>query len=114
MNRYVEPPTATQEELAQAVEADDVALISQRLIGLALDGTDPSWMTATALELAGHDSVSVRRASAITFGHLARLHRHIDRARVLPVLERLSRDPEVAGNAADALDDIEHFVPPDY
>jgi hypothetical protein len=43
-------------------------------------------------------------------GHLARIHGQLDLERVEPRLRELRADPEVAGSAEDALDDIERFM----
>jgi hypothetical protein len=43
-------------------------------------------------------------------GHVARLHRELDLAAVMPSLERLREDPKTRGRVENALSDIEGFV----
>lgn len=112
MNRYEEPGHASPLQLALAIEADDPARISERLIALALQGTESDWLTGRCIELASHHSADVRRASVVALGHIARVQRAIDLTVVLPHLRAMSNDPDLAGPAADALDDIEMFAQP--
>jgi hypothetical protein len=46
------------------------------------------------------------------FGHIARIHRVIDRQVVDPVLDRLAADPDpaVSGRVSDARDDFEMYL----
>jgi len=48
---------------------------------------------------------------AITsFGHIARIHGNLNLGTVLPLLERLHDNPELAGRVEDAWDDIARFL----
>lgn len=111
MNQYQEPPVTSLAALEAALAMGDSSLISDRLIGLALQGFDADWLTSTALDLTTHPSLNVRKASVTTLGHIARIHRTIDRDRVMTRLHSLSADPDLSGRVADALDDIEQFAP---
>ncbi|GAA1934520.1 hypothetical protein [Nocardioides hwasunensis] len=110
MNRYLEPPSATRADLQIAITADDPEQICECLIGLALGGEDPAWLTTVSIDLLRHPSTEVRRAAVTTLGHVARIHRTIDKERVVRHLESMADDPELSGPASDALDDIAMFV----
>lgn len=110
MNRYQEPPQATRDELTDAIQRGHDELIVERLVGLALNGGDPQWLTSMCIDLLEHPSTDVRRAAVVALGHLARIHRDIDRDRVVPRLTLLADDAALSGAAADALDDIATFA----
>ncbi|SEB59507.1 hypothetical protein SAMN04489844_0628 [Nocardioides exalbidus] len=110
MNRYEEPDQASPLLLAAAIEADDPDLIISRLIALALQGAEPEWLTGRSIELGSHPSAQVRRASVVALGHIARVHRSIDADVVVAHLQAMASDPDLAGAAADALEDIEMFT----
>ena len=63
-----------------------------------------------AVAIRENKSSTVRGVAGLCFGHLARIHRQLDRDVVLPVLRKLADDPETRGQATDALSDIEIFV----
>ncbi|RYB94823.1 hypothetical protein EUA93_10960 [Nocardioides oleivorans] len=109
-NQFSDPQPTSRAGLAESIEADDPDLISERLIALSLTDVDPDWLTGRSIELASHRSPQVRRAAVVALGHIARVHRAIDADVVLPHLRAMSDDPELAGAAADALDDIEMFA----
>lgn len=67
---------------------------------------------SVCIALSAHPDVFVRGNAMIGFGHLARVTRKLNQAKVKPILEAALRDkePSVRGKADDAMDDIEHFL----
>ncbi|MCF6475921.1 hypothetical protein FAF44_47425 [Nonomuraea sp. MG754425] len=110
MMRYVEPQPTGRQRLRAAVAAGDADGISAALISAAFHEEDGEWVQDWALELLAHPSPDVRRAAALSLGHVARIHRRIDHHLVLPRLQALLDDPEVGGTAENALDDIRMFT----
>jgi len=80
------------------------------LIRLAYFDTDWAWVQDKCISLSSHENVWVRRACVICFGHIARIHGTIDRAKVDPVLHRLRNDPEVASAVEEAYSDFQIFL----
>jgi hypothetical protein len=109
MNRYEEPAPASREELESAVATGDPTAISRTMVGV-IEDDDVDWLTDTLLDLAGHESIEVRATAITSLGHVARIHGHIDRDRVLPRLRDLRSDPFLRGRVDDAIEDIEHFT----
>jgi hypothetical protein len=62
------------------------------------------------LEFSRHSEPAVRGLAATCLGHLARIHRQLDTATVIPRLNEMLTDPDVKGVAQDALDDISVFI----
>jgi hypothetical protein len=92
------------------LESGDRDRISRTLVQLALHDPERAWLEGLLVRFMSHDDSWIRGVAALCVGHVARLHRSVDRAVVGPALERLLRDPETAGRAEDALDDIEAYV----
>lgn len=81
------------------------------LLSLAFHDPDWRWVQEQCLHYAKHRSVAVRGQAALCLGHLARIHRALDLKVAMPVLRELASKPETRGQAADALSDIEIFIP---
>jgi hypothetical protein len=111
VSHYEDPALSDPQQLADAIASNDADSISERLIALSLQGEEPSWLTSQAINLSRHPDLTVRRASVVALGHLARVTRTVD-DRVIAHLTSLADDPELAGPATDALDDIAMFVQP--
>ncbi len=81
--------------------------VASTLVLLALNDPDWRWVQRRAEALARHESPDVRRAVATALGSLAMIHGQLDVTSASPILLRLSRDPEVAVEAADAIEQVE-------
>ncbi|MBO0853179.1 MAG: hypothetical protein J2P18_05355 [Nocardia sp.] len=84
--------------------------VCEAILRIALHDPDPDWATDQALALLTSPAPEIRGVSATALGHIARLHRHTDKTRVVPALQKLLSDPENTGRAEDALDDIAMFA----
>ena len=98
------------EEAEEALASGDAEAISMALLRLALNYADWRVVQEKCLAFTTHQDVWVRRNAATALGHLARLHRQVDTAVVIPALEALRSDPDVASWAEAALDDLAVFL----
>jgi hypothetical protein len=100
-------------EVRAALDSGDFNAAAQAIVGSALHG-DGDWreLQELYLELLDHPEQNIRRLGALCLGHLARVHLQLDERRVVPILRRLRRDPEIGGTAEDALGDIADFLHP--
>ena len=72
--------------------------------------SDWRWIQNICLNFVKSKDTQIRRLAVICLGHLARIHGTLDVEQVIPVLENLLHDSNVAGNVKDALDDIQMFA----
>jgi hypothetical protein len=79
-------------------------------LALALHDQDWQWVQNLSLQLIDDVDPGIRGAAAQALGNLARIHHTLDLDRVLPALNQLKLDVAVAGQAEDALSDIEMFI----
>jgi hypothetical protein len=105
---YVETQPIPRPEAERIFASNDTSAIASTLVDIAFHDPDWQWVQNTCLGYARHPVPTVRQVAVTCLGHIARIHRRLDLAAVLPVLEELSRDQAVI--TEDALDDIRTFV----
>jgi hypothetical protein len=97
-------------EAESNLSSGNLKLIRETLVRIAFFEKDLDWAQRRCLRFIGHPSPQVRQVAATCFGHLARIHKSRSLLSVRPVLEGLLNDPEVAGAAQAALDDMQTFI----
>jgi hypothetical protein len=108
--KYENPPLLTRAIAEIELDSGNAHRIRDALIAVALNDPDWHWVQEICLRFATSSDTSIRAICATSLGHIARIHRQLDLARVLPVLKAMTSDPETAGYAESALDDIEMFI----
>jgi hypothetical protein len=111
MNTYQELEPIDRDKAVSMLASSDPYAVNEAILRLALYDPDGAWVTDRALELLQSPNANIRMVAATALGHVARIHRTIDRERVIPALQRLRDNPETVGRAEDALDDIAIFAP---
>lgn len=107
---YEEMPPIRRDEAMAELESEDAARISRALVRLALNDPDRGWLEGIVAAHLESSDPPVRATAALCAGHIARLHRALDTARLVPLIRRLGADPRTRGRMEDALSDIEIFV----
>lgn len=112
MMQYEDIGPLDRDTIARRLQSENDAEVCGALVAAALHHEDWRWVQSQCVVLASHLSSRVRGLVPICFGHLARIHRRIDREQVEAVLDRLSVDPipEVRGAVQDARDDFAVFL----
>src|SRR5262245_19042840 len=112
MMKYVEPKLFTKDEVARLIESDDLEELHVVPISVSLYSDDLPWAQDICIRFSSHSRGWVRGNAVLGFGHLARRFRHLDLARVLPIIKRslCDADVSVCGQALSAADDLEHFL----
>lgn len=100
----------TREQAEQDLSGANAEKIVCALLSIGNHESDWQWAQDRALSFMQSPRPEVRRAAVMCLGDLARIHRRIERAKVLPALKELLADPECSGQAEDAIDDIEVFT----
>jgi hypothetical protein len=111
-DQYKDTQPLDRDALISRLRSKDDADVCHALVAAALHDPDWRWVQAQCVALAEHPSSQVRYLVAVCFGHLARIHRQIDRERVDAVLEKLALDPipEVRHGVECARDDFAIFL----
>lgn len=88
----------------------EVKCVSQALVSIAFYEPDWKWAQDRCLEFLANESHEVRRLAATCLGHLARIHRQLEKEKVLIALRTHLHDAAISGQVQDALDDIYHYL----
>jgi HEAT repeat protein len=109
---YEPIPQWTPEQVELALRQGRREDLERAALAAALHGGAPAWAQDVCVRLSEHPEPSVRGNAVLALGHLARLHRRLDQAAVVPVILRALADSAlyVRGQAEAAADDIEHFM----
>ena len=101
----------SKEELEDLLGSSDSNVVIDALMYLCFNVSDPDWIQdrcIDAIEDGANDDIKGLGITCI--GHVARMYGKVDRAKVIPVLERKLKDESLCGRAQDALDDIDTFA----
>ncbi len=109
--RYEKSVLLTHVEAETIFGNGEPNLIARALIASSLSDTDWQWVQRQALLLLTNDSEIVVSAAIIALAHTARVNQTINLDLVLPALQAVAADTRYRGKVADALDDIQMFVP---
>jgi hypothetical protein len=107
---YRSLPPIEREEARRALAGKDRLARIEAMLRLAFHDPDWRWVQETCLSATGDPDWQVRNGAIMSLEHMARIHKKVDRDRVLPVLRRLSEDPRLKGAVDDALAEIAKSV----
>jgi len=108
--RYEEPRPISQADAESSFRGTDIEAICRDLVRAAYYVPDWEWLETWCLQFARSGNVEVQQVAATCLGHIARIHRVVHTDRVVPVLRKMMAEPLLAGAAADALGDVEHYA----
>ena len=102
----------SHEAVEQALQANDPATLLQAVIAVAMYDADWQYAQSLCIRLSSHPHFNVRGNAVLGFGHVARVHRRLDRAVVQPIIVAALQDPDefVRGQGYGAADDTSHFL----
>ena len=84
--------------------------ICYAMISVALYEQDWKWAQDKCLYFLMSDNPEISGLAANCLGHIARIHRQIEKDKVVPLLQSRLHDTRIAGRVDDALIDIEMFT----
>lgn len=108
---YREVPKWSRRFALSELDSGDTRRIVEALLSFAFNDEDWQFVQNLLIRYSNHQEQNIRYMAMLCFGHLCRIHRTIDKDRVLPILQAGLKDEEkyVRGAAEDALSDIEMF-----
>ena len=95
-----------------ALLADDPELLLQAVVAVSMYEEDQRYAEELCVRLARHPHFNVRGNAVLGFGHIARVHRRLEKKIVQPIIAAALKDQDeyVRGQAHSAKDDTEHFL----
>lgn len=110
MRKYQTPQYINKKLAEEAFETNDMKTICEALVAVALHEQDWKWAQDKCLGFLESESSDIRGLAATCLGHIARIHRELDKEKVLSALQTHLSDEYISGQVSDALDDIEMFL----
>jgi hypothetical protein len=110
--KYEAIPRMSVQEIEAALVRDRPEELLIAVLAAALYSDDPAWAEGICKRLARHQHFAVRGNAILGFGHLARIHRRLDKEAVLPIIRNGLCDPHeyVRGHSDSAADDVEQYL----
>jgi hypothetical protein len=99
----------SRDEARLAFSSGNAEEICIALVAVTFHDPDLHWVQELCLNFLSHGDSRISGLAATCLGHLARIHRNIDREKVLSALHHHLSNEEIAGRVEDAIDDIEMF-----
>lgn len=111
--QYEEPTPLTHEEALRILREGSGEEIEHALVAVALLDEDFDFGLSVVLRCATSEQPGVRGTAILCLGHLARIHRRLPEHPVGDLVQAALEDENayVRGQAENAADDIEMFVP---
>lgn len=105
---YEEIKRFSRDEIEEAILRDNPDELLYAVLSAALYSEDVNWAQDVCVRLAAHEHENGRGNAILGFGHIARIHRKLDEAKVKPLIESALEDKTeyVRGQADSAKDDL--------
>lgn len=100
----------SRESAMEAFASGDSKRICDALVAIAFYEGDWQWVQGICLLFLENVNPDICSVAAICLGHIARIHRKIDKNIVIPAIRRKMMNEKIKGILQDALDDIETFI----
>ena len=108
--RYEDVAPVTKDQALVAFASQDANRIVHALLGTAYHESDWEWVQDWCLRFLESTEPAVRNTAITCLGHLARIHKKINKAKVMGALRSHLKDAGCEGRIEDAIDDIEVFA----
>jgi len=109
---YKEPKRVTKHEMLFLLRSEKIPAICEAMVGLAYHEKDWEWCQNLFIKLIKDLSQNdeILRTAIICIGHIARIHRAINKAAVFEAFSVLREKGKFEGYIEDAISDIDLFV----
>ena len=108
--KYVEIEPRSRAELEEAFASHDEIAVWDAMYSAAQHEPDWRWTQGRLLQLLAHKSTTVRTAALIALGELALFQGQVDLEIVLPEVNKLANDPDLAPWVEDCIADIKSRI----
>ncbi len=111
-HKYEEITELSREAVEQALREGVAETLLRVVIAVSIHDADWRYAQDLCVRLSSHPHFNVRGNAVLGFGHIARVHRQLDRALVQPIIQAALRDESdyIRGQAISAMDDTAFFL----
>jgi hypothetical protein len=102
--RYIALDPISRDDAEAMFASGSSSAVCYSLARLVHHDPDWRWLQDKCIQMTSHSDLDVVSLAITSFGDIARIHGNLDLGTILPLLERLHDNPELAGRVEDALD----------
>ena len=110
MNTFSDVQKIDRDAALNGLLSGNPRLVCTALVSIAYHDEDWRWAQDQFLNFLESPNPEISGLAATCLGHLARIHRVLDKEKVLLALQGYVADPRISGRVSDALDDINMFL----
>lgn len=107
---YQDYQRMSKQAAEKAFASNEVKCICEAMVSIAFYEPDWKWVQNKCLGFLNNEKPEIRGLAATCLGHIARIHRQLEKEKVLNALHGLLDDHAISGQVKDALDDIDMFL----
>src|SRR6476620_739240 len=108
--RYEEIPTYSREQIERELSTDNVQRKTIALLSAALYCPDADWVEQRCVQFLRTEGIDLKYAGLVSLSHLVRIHRSLNLATILPLLDDIEADAELAGDVGTLREEIEIYM----
>jgi hypothetical protein len=108
--RYIALDPISRKDAEEAFLSGSSEAVCYALARLVHHDPEWRWLQDKCIEMTNHPDINVVGLAITSFGDIARIHGNLDLDTVLPLLDKLHGDAELAGKVEDAWDDIATYL----
>jgi hypothetical protein len=110
--KYTTIEKSLNDKVEKIIAEGNIKEVSALIIEIAMFAEDSDWAEDICLRLATHENANIRGNAILGFGHIGRVHRKLNEAKVKPLIKAAltDKDEYVRGHAHCAKDDTKWFL----
>ncbi|REK77744.1 CPCC family cysteine-rich protein [Paenibacillus paeoniae] len=99
------------QEIINLIHSENPDTIVRGLLSIAINADDVEFLQDLMVQYSQHNNENIRGIAILCFGHIARIHRTVNKELIIPFINDALNDESkfVRGHAYSALDDINMF-----
>ncbi|MCV9933987.1 hypothetical protein OIU80_17025 [Flavobacterium sp. LS1R47] len=98
------------DEIEKKLKSKDATIVINTLLETTFHNQNWEWVQDLCIELLENKNPDISGLAVTCLGHIARIHRVIDKEKVLKAFESRKDDEAINGRIEDAIEDINVFV----
>lgn len=110
MMQFQQISPISKAEAIAAFESGNSNQICNALVSIACCESDWRWAQEKCLHFLENEDPEISGLAATCLGHIARVQKTLDKERVVAALRKQLKNPDIAGQVEDALEDIGLFA----
>jgi hypothetical protein len=100
-----------ESEITDAIlQLEDAEIVTRKLLDITFNNDNWKWVQEKCLKLLDNKNEAIKGLAVTCLGHIARIHKKIDREKVLKAFADRISDETISSRIEDAIEDIKMFT----